>query len=281
MLTLAGSPPRSPGELAWQPAGSGGPCRYTQPRAEGRGGAGQSRPAVLCCRDAAVAADRRTDTAPLPLRDVPPSLGWGDCLEPCFCPPCPGQPSARGGRCAVLGTPGSPLAAPRRSLRLRFVPSLLLSPTALRVGGGSPPPPPAAPHPALGRSPLFLWAGGDGLVVPRQRGGPASPRGLQHRAAFAAPRGPPVPRSLWGLSASARPCWGSELLGAGRGRCGLAGQSTATQEPQSAIQRGEPGPPPCGAATRDCCGVRAEAPRDGPPPRPTGRPRTDVCPPHR
>lgn len=128
------------------------------------------------------------------------------------------------------------------------------------------PPPPAAPHPALGRSPLFLWAGGDGLVVPRQWGGPASPRGLQHRAAFAAPRGPPVPRSLWGLSASARPCWGSELLGAGRGRCGLAGQSTATQEPQSAIQRGEPGPPPCGAATRDCCGVRAEAPRDGPPP---------------
>lgn len=29
MLTLAGSRPRSPGELAWQPAGSGGPCRYT------------------------------------------------------------------------------------------------------------------------------------------------------------------------------------------------------------------------------------------------------------
>lgn len=117
------------------------------------------------------------------------------------------------------------------------------------------------------------------MVVPRQRGGPASPRGLQHRAAFAAPRGPPVPRSLWGLSASARPCWGSELLGAGRGRCGLAGQSTATQEPQSAIQRGEPGPPPCGAATRDCCGVRAEAPRDGPPPAPQDGPALTCAPP--
>ena len=179
--------------------------------------------------------------------------------------PAPGSPRLGGGAVLCWGPPGPPWlrrAAPSvcaSSHRCCSAP-LLCGLAVCR------PPPPAAPHPALGRSPLFLWAGGDGLVVPRQRGGPASPRGLQHRAAFAAPRGPPVLRSLWGLSASARPCWGSELLGAGRGRCGLAGQSTATQEPQSAIQRGEPGPPPCGAATRDCCGVRAEAPRDGPPP---------------
>lgn len=44
ILRPVGSPPRSPWELTWRPAGSGGPCRYTQPRAEG-GGPGGAEPA--------------------------------------------------------------------------------------------------------------------------------------------------------------------------------------------------------------------------------------------
>lgn len=47
ILRPVGSLPRSLWELTWQPAGSGGPSRYMQPRAEGRGGHGreQSQPA--------------------------------------------------------------------------------------------------------------------------------------------------------------------------------------------------------------------------------------------
>lgn len=57
ILRPGGSPPRSPWELSWRPAGSGGPCRYTQPRAEGGGrgqsqqrGAGPRCPALPCSR---------------------------------------------------------------------------------------------------------------------------------------------------------------------------------------------------------------------------------------
>lgn len=50
ILRPVGSLPRSLWELTWQPAGSGGPSRYMQPRAEGRGGRGREQsPTCASC----------------------------------------------------------------------------------------------------------------------------------------------------------------------------------------------------------------------------------------
>lgn len=185
--------------------------------------------------------------------------------------------SAPGG--TVPWTPGSPLVALRRSLCLCFVPSLLLGPAALWGGRGSARPP-AALRPLPGCCPLFLWAGGDGLVVPRCRGGPASGWGLRLQAAIAVLRDLRGCGSLWGLSPSARPCWGSgmavKLLG---DWLGVVGRLGAKQHKSSRLpsQPGEPGPPRRGAATCSCCcGARDEALWDAPP-HPTARPHADVC----